>query len=167
MPAPAPPPALHVVLVAPEIPPNTGAIGRLCVATGSRLHLVKPLGFRIDDRTLTRAGLDYWDHLDWRLWDSFDSLRTEAIAEATAVGSPDPRFFFFTTKGRRPYWDQSFKPGDHLVFGRETRGLPESLLAAHPDLCLTIPMHPAARSLNLATATAITLYEACRQIRSI
>jgi tRNA (cytidine/uridine-2'-O-)-methyltransferase len=164
-PAPMPTefPCFHVVLVEPEIPPNTGNIGRLCVAAGARLHLVQPLGFRIDDRTLARAGLDYWSHLDWRLWESFAALQAGAAAEAADAGTEPPRFFFFTTKASRPYWTESFRRGDFLVFGRETRGLPESLLAANAERCLTIPMAPEARSLNLATATGIVLYEALRQ----
>src|SRR5947207_12078272 len=109
----------NVVLVEPEIPPNTGNIGRLCLATGSTLHLVKPLGFAIDDRTLKRAGLDYWKEVEVRLWDSFDELHRDA--------GPDHRFFFLTTKTNRAYYDVSFRPGDFLVFGRETKGLPESL----------------------------------------
>jgi tRNA (cytidine/uridine-2'-O-)-methyltransferase len=157
-------PRFHVVLIEPEIPPNTGNIGRLCVAAGARLHLVKPLGFKIDDRTLARAGLDYWPHLDWRLWESFAALQAGGGGEASGVGAGGPRYFFFTTKSTRPYWSESFQPGDFLVFGRETRGLPESLLAANADRCLTIPMAPAARSLNLATATGIVLYEALRQV---
>ena len=160
---PAEPPLFHVVLIEPEIPPNTGNIGRLCVAAGARLHLVKPLGFQIDDRTLARAGLDYWPHLDWRMWESFAALQAGVTIEAGESGAGPPRFFFFTTKSERPYWSESFQPGDFLVFGRETRGLPESLLAANADRCLTIPMAPAARSLNLATATGIVLYEALRQ----
>lgn len=162
-PAPGRPPVIHVVLVEPEIPPNTGNIGRLCVAAGARLHLVKPLGFQLDDRRLARAGLDYWPHLDWRLWESWSHLQAAATEHET---EPVPRFFFFTTKAARPYWSESFRPGDYLVFGRETRGLPESLLAAQADRCLTIPMAPAARSLNLATAAGIVLYEALRQLTS-
>lgn len=142
----------NVVLVEPEIPPNTGNIGRLCLATGSRLHLVKPLGFSIDHRELKRAGLDYWKEVDVRLWDSFERL-TESVTG---------RYFFLTTKSDRPYYDIRFKAGDLLVFGRETKGLPESLLAAHPDKLLTIPMH-GTRSLNLATAVAVVLFEAVRQ----
>src|ERR1700719_1180971 len=122
----------NVVLVEPEIPPNTGNIGRLCLATGSTLHLVKPLGFSIDDRTLKRAGLDYWKEVDVRLWDSFEELRR---AEATSA-----RFFFLTTKSKRAYYNVSFRAGDFLVFGRETKGLPEGLLAAHRGELLTIPM---------------------------
>jgi tRNA (cytidine/uridine-2'-O-)-methyltransferase len=144
----------NVVLVEPEIPPNTGNIGRLCLATGSTLHLVKPLGFAIDDRTLKRAGLDYWKEVDVRLWDSFDELQRK-------VGT-DCRFFFLTTKTSRAYYDVNFRPGDFLVFGRETKGLPESLLAAHREELLTIPMR-GTRSLNLATAVGIVLFEAMRQ----
>ena len=144
----------NVVLVEPEIPPNTGNIGRLCLATGSTLHLVKPLGFSIDDRTLKRAGLDYWKEVDVRLWDSFEELRQSR--ETTA------RFFFLTTKSKRAYYDVTFLAGDFLVFGRETKGLPESLLAAHPHDLLTIPMR-GTRSLNLATAVGIVLFEAVRQ----
>lgn len=144
----------NVVLVEPEIPPNTGNIGRLCLATNSTLHLVKPLGFSIDDRTLKRAGLDYWKEVAVQLWDSFDQLQGEF--------GPDARFFFLTTKTNRPYYDVKFRPGDFLVFGRETKGLPESLLAAHRQDLLTIPMR-GTRSLNLATAVGIVLFEAVRQ----
>ena len=146
----------NVVLVEPEIPPNTGNIGRLCLATGSTLHLIKPLGFSIDDRTLKRAGLDYWKEVDVQLWDSFEDLRRSR--ETTA------RFFFLTTKTKRAYYDVHFFAGDFLVFGRETKGLPEPLLAAHPDELLTIPMR-GTRSLNLATAVGIVLFEAMRQLR--
>lgn len=144
----------NVVLVEPEIPPNTGNIGRLCLATGSTLHLIKPLGFSIDDRTLKRAGLDYWPEVDVRLWNSLDELQKSAGTKA--------RFFFLTTKTKRAYYDVHFRAGDFLVFGRETKGLPESLLAARPDDLLTIPMR-GTRSLNLATAVGIVLFEAMRQ----
>ena len=146
----------NVVLVEPEIPPNTGNIGRLCLATGSTLHLVKPLGFSIDDRELKRAGLDYWKEVDVRLWDSFGDLRQSHESGA--------RFFFLTTKSDRAYFDVAFQPGDFLVFGRETKGLPEKLLAAHAEELLTIPMR-GTRSLNLATAVGIVLFEAMRQQR--
>ncbi|HEY8902324.1 MAG TPA: tRNA (cytidine(34)-2'-O)-methyltransferase [Chthoniobacterales bacterium] len=146
---------LHVVLIEPEIPPNTGNIARLCLAAGARLHLVEPLGFSIEDRALRRAGMDYWHEVDVRTWPNFATLQVEA---------GEARFFYFTTKTRRIYWEAEFRDGDHLVFGRETRGLPESLLAANEPHCLTIPMQPDARSLNLATATGIALYEAKRQI---
>lgn len=163
-------PSFHVVLIAPEIPPNTGNIGRLCVGAGARLHLVKPLGFQIDDRTLARAGLDYWPHLDWRLWESFTDLQEEATEEAAQIaasgetGLSAPRFFYLTTKTKRAYWDHAFQQGDYLVFGRETRGLPESLLQENEAQCLTIPMQPETRSLNLATSVGIVLYDALRQI---
>jgi tRNA (cytidine/uridine-2'-O-)-methyltransferase len=147
-------PMFNIVLVEPEIPPNTGNIGRLCLATRSRLHLVKPLGFSLDDQKLQRAGLDYWDEVDVRIWDSFPELqRAQGIAA---------RYFFLTTKSARPYYDVDFREGDFLVFGRETKGLPESLLAKNIDACLTIPMH-GTRSLNLATAVAVVLFEAVRQ----
>jgi tRNA (cytidine/uridine-2'-O-)-methyltransferase len=148
---------LNVVLVEPEIPPNTGNIARLCLATGSRLHLVKPLGFSTDDRQLKRAGMDYWPQVDLRYWENLETFNRE-------TNTPSIRRFFFTTKSRKTYWDISFHPDDFLVFGRETKGLPESLLDAHTESCYTIPMHPEARSLNLATATAIVLFEAIRQL---
>ena len=146
----------NVVLIEPEIPPNTGNIGRLCLATGSRLHLVKPLGFSLENRQLKRAGLDYWSEVDVRIWDSFQELER---AHATAA-----RFFFLTTKSTRPYYDTDFRDGDFLVFGRETKGLPKDLLERNFDTCLTIPMH-GTRSLNLATAVAVVLFEAVRQQR--
>jgi tRNA (cytidine/uridine-2'-O-)-methyltransferase len=148
---------IHVVLVEPEIPPNTGNVGRLCLATGAVLHLIEPLGFSLDDRLLKRAGLDYWHLVDVRRWPSW-----QAFCEAAPAGA---RLFFLTTKTERPYWDAAFKDGDYLVFGRETKGLPEELLAKHADACLTIPMQKQTRSLNLATSVGIVLYEAVRQLR--
>ena len=154
---PAPP--FHVVLVEPEIPPNTGAIARLCAATYCHLHLVEPLGFRLDDRTLARAGVDYWPQVTWRTWPSW-----AALGEAHSGA----RFHFLTTKTKRPYTQARFQPGDFLVFGRETKGLPESLLAEHADACLTIPIaNEQVRSLNLATAAAIVLFEALRQTTTL
>ena len=147
---------LHVVLVEPEIPPNTGNIGRLCLAAGAHLHLVKPLGFSLEDRYLRRAGLDYWRDVPVTVWDSFDKLRAEHSAET--------RCWFLTTKATRAYWDADFRDGDFFIFGRETKGLPENLLAAHPEELLTIPMR-GTRSLNLATAVGIVLFEAMRQQR--
>jgi tRNA (cytidine/uridine-2'-O-)-methyltransferase len=146
----------NVVLVEPEIPPNTGNIGRLCLATGSTLHLVKPLGFAIDDRTLKRAGLDYWKEVKVRLWDSLEEL--------LKAREQKERLFFLTTKSERAYYDVRFRPGDFLVFGRETKGLPDALLVANREDLLTIPMQ-GTRSLNLATAVAIVLFEAVRQQR--
>lgn len=146
---------LHIVLIEPEIPQNTGNIARTCLAAGARLHLVGPLGFEIDGAALRRAGMDYWEKCDVRRWDSLEDLR---------AGAGTGRFFFMTTKSRRAYWDVRFADGDHIVFGRETRGLPESLLAAEKPNLLTIPMSADARSLNLATSVGIVLYEACRQL---
>jgi tRNA (cytidine/uridine-2'-O-)-methyltransferase len=145
----------HVVLVEPEIPPNTGNVGRLCLAAGAHLHLIRPLGFSLDDRALRRAGLDYWHEVKVTVWESFAALQ--------AAQPRDARWFFLTTKATRVYWDAEFRAGDFLVFGRETKGLPESLLAAHPERCLTIPMPGSTRSLNLATSVGIVLYEALRQ----
>jgi tRNA (cytidine/uridine-2'-O-)-methyltransferase len=149
----------HVVLVEPEIPPNTGNIARLCLAAGAHLHLVQPLGFSLDDRYLRRAGMDYWEAVQLSVWENWDVFRA-----AHLTGTP-PRHYLLTTKTDRPYVDAAFRPGDYLIFGRETRGLPESLLLAEPDRLLTIPMAPAARSLNLATAVGIVLFEALRQTR--
>ena len=145
----------NVVLVEPEIPPNTGNVGRLCLATRSTLHLVEPLGFSLDDRRLKRAGLDYWDEVDVREWSSLEELQR---ANASA------RFFYLTTKAKRPYFDVQFWSKDFLVFGRETKGLPERLLEENRENCITIPMH-GTRSLNLATAVGIVLFEAMRQQR--
>jgi tRNA (cytidine/uridine-2'-O-)-methyltransferase len=144
----------NLVLVQPEIPPNTGNVARLALATGCRLHLVRPLGFTLDDRQLRRAGMDYWREVDVRLWESFDEF----------AASASQRSLFFSTKARRPYWEISFMQGDNLIFGRETKGLPESLLAKRADDCYTIPMVAGARSLNLATAVAIVLFEGVRQL---
>jgi len=148
---------LQIVLVEPEIPPNTGAIARLCAATNTVLHLVEPLGFRLDHRALKRAGMDYWEHVTWRTWPDLTSLH------AAHAGAP---FYFLTTKASRLYTDARFEPDAFLVFGRETRGLPESLLRENADACLTIPiLNPQVRSLNLATAAAIVLFEALRQVQ--
>ncbi|MGA3171337.1 MAG: tRNA (cytidine(34)-2'-O)-methyltransferase [Chthoniobacteraceae bacterium] len=149
-------PLLNVVLYQPEIPSNTGNIARTCLATGARLHLIKPLGFSIDDRQLKRAGLDYWDEVDVRIWENVDELFAATREEAE-------RRFFFTTKTRRAYYEAKFKAGDWLFFGRETKGLPESLLEANAENCVTIPMESGARSLNLSVAAGIAIYEARRQ----
>ena len=149
----------NVVLVEPEIPPNTGNVGRLCLATGAHLHLVKPLGFSLDDKALKRAGLDYWAEVKVTLWESFEELQQAQGRSA--------RFYFLTTKSKRAYWDVRFAPGDFLVFGRETKGLPEPLLQANADAALTIPMPGSTRSLNLATSVGIVLYEAVRQVTGL
>ncbi len=148
----------HIVLVEPEIPPNTGNIGRLCLATDSHLHLIKPLGFSIDDKALKRAGLDYWKDVRVSVWESLDDF--------FAAHPRDARYFFLTTKSHRAYFSETFRDGDYFVFGRETKGLPESLLAANHERALTIPMTGATRSLNLAVSVGIVLYEAIRQQQS-
>ncbi len=148
----------NVVLVEPEIPPNTGNIARLCLAADAHLHLVRPFGFSLDDKYLRRAGMDYWEQVKVTVWESWDVLYTAHLATS--------RHFLLTTKTDRPYYEETFEPGDYLIFGRETRGLPESLLtSAGRNRLLTIPMAPAARSLNLATAAGIVLFEAMRQVR--
>lgn len=145
---------LHVVLVEPEIAGNTGAIGRTCVAAGARLWLVRPLGFVLDHRRIRRAGLDYWEHLDLQVVDSIDEV-------AAAVGAD--RLWYFSTKAVSSYVDVAYRPGDALVFGAESRGLPPRLLDDNPDRSVRIPIRPEARSLNLANSVAIGLYEAVRQ----
>ena len=145
----------NIVLVEPEIPQNTGNIVRTCAATGSTLHLIRPLGFEVTDKHLKRAGLDYWYLTDIRYYDSFDEL-----FEKYSTGD---NFYFMSTKGSKIYAEASFKDGDFLVFGRETRGLPEPLLEKHYDSTLRIPMIGESRSLNLANSVALTLYEAIRQ----
>ncbi len=149
------PPPFNVVLVEPEIPPNTGNIARLCAATRTILHLVKPLGFELSDRTLKRAGLDYWQHLQWQTWETSDAFFQTV---------PPDRLHLFTTRAGGPYHRAEYRPGDYLVFGRETKGLPIERLNAFPDRCRRIPMaHPGVRSLNLSSSAALALYEALRQ----
>jgi len=146
---------LNVVLFEPEIPPNTGNIGRLCHAAGADLHLIEPLGFSLDEKALKRAGLDYWRELTPTLWPTFEVF-LESVPEDSAV-------YYLTTKAERIYWDVNFKRGDYLVFGPETRGLPDSLLQKTGETCLTIPQ-VRGRSLNLATAAGIVLFEGIRQV---
>lgn len=148
--------AFNIVLVEPEIPQNTGNIVRTCAATGSTLHLVRPLGFSIDDKRLKRAGLDYWHLVDIRYYDSFDVLKK---------AYPGSVFYYTTTKGKKFYDRIRYCQGDFLVFGRETRGLPRELLERNPESCIRIPMvkETAARSINLSNAVAVVLYEALRQ----
>ena len=146
--------ALNIVLVNPEIPQNTGNIARTCAATGAMLHLIEPLGFQLADKYLKRAGLDYWHLMHYRVWPSLeDFLRAH----------PDARMHFASTKAPRGYHQAEYRDGDFLVFGCETRGLPENLLARVYDHCVRIPMRPEARSLNLSNSVAIVLYEALRQ----
>lgn len=145
----------NIVLVTPQIPNNTGAIGRLCVNTGATLHLIKPLGFDISEKALRRAGMDYWHKLDLKVWESL-----EAFLDAHPNRE---RFFLATTKTNRPYFDIAFKKGDYLLFGSETSGLPAELLETYQSQCMTIPMTKEGRSLNLAISTGIILYEAIKQ----
>ena len=149
-----PAPLFHIVLHEPEIPNNTGNIGRTCIATGCALRLIHPLGFETSVKALRRAGLDYWprlaptEHADWP-----DYTRAH----------PTARRWCFTTKSARPFWDADLRPGDHLVFGKETAGLPADILSAHADNLVTLPMVPGERSLNLATAVCAAIYEGVRQ----
>ena len=145
---------LNLVLMEPEIPQNTGNIARTCAATGARLHLVEPMGFRVDDKKLKRAGLDYWHLLDITYYPS---------AEAFFAAHPDETFFYFSTKAPRAYTEVRYPARAFLVFGKETAGLPEALLKANPDTTVRIPMISEARSLNLSNAAAVGAYEALRQ----
>lgn len=144
----------HVVLVEPEIPQNAGNIARTCAATGCVLHLIKPLGFEISDKYLKRAGLDYWHLVQVEVHES---------VEEALFGVPEEKLHFFTTKSPRVYSEARFREGDYLVFGKETKGLPDELLLAHPATCVRIPMREEARSLNLSNSVAIAVYEGLRQ----
>ena len=146
---------LHVALIEPQIPPNTGAIARLCAATGSALHLIEPLGFTLDDRELRRAGLDYWDAVDAWVHPGWRAFRSVVARE---------RCVYFSAHGTRPYWDAPFRDRSCLVFGNETQGLPERIREKHPACVFRIPMTAEVRSLNLATAVGIVLYEAVQQL---
>ncbi len=145
---------MHVVLYQPEIPHNTGAVGRTCVAVGAKLWLVRPLGLQVDDYHLRRAGLDYWQHLEWEVADDWDALLARLA---------DRRPWFFSKTGTRPYTDVRFAEGDVLVFGGESLGLPQVLLEAAADRVLRIPVRPEARSLNLSNSVAVATFEAQRQ----
>ena len=147
---------MNVVLVEPEIPPNTGNVARLCAATHSTLHLIEPFGFKLDDTQLKRAGMDYWQHVKWQRWKSW--------ADFVAHAGVDARLWFIESGGTRHYSEVEFGPNDFLVFGRETAGLPKALLEQHRDRWLRIPMFNAdARSLNLSNCVSLVLYEALRQ----
>lgn len=146
---------MNIVLVNPEIPQNTGNIARTCAATGAALHLVKPLGFSLDDKYMKRAGLDYWFLADVRVHESWEDF---------LKANPGARMYYATTKAPRDYCQAKYAPDDFLVFGRETRGLDEEMLARNYEKCIRIPMRPEARSLNLANSVAIVLYEALRQL---
>lgn len=151
------PPIFHVVLHQPEIPNNTGNIGRTCIATGCALHLVRPLGFDTSEKACRRAGLDYWPRLSPREHESWD---------AYVAAYSDASRWYFTTKTARPVWEANLAPGDHLVFGKETAGLPDSILEGNADRLLTLPMLATERSLNLATAVCAVVYEGLRQLAS-
>ena len=146
----------NIVLLNPQIPQNTGAIGRLCVNTDATLHIIKPIGFDLSQKAVRRAGLDYWRLLDLKVWENLDEF-------LNIYKDYSHRFFFSTTKSNKNYFDVSFKKGDFLFFGSETAGLPAELLKNHPEQCITIPMTKEGRSLNLAISTGIVLYDAIRQ----
>lgn len=147
--------AFNIVLVEPEIPANTGNIARTCIATGSVLHLVRPLGFNTDDKSLKRASIDYWHEVQVRYYDSFEEVVQQY---------PEHQFYYATTKGNNKHTDFSYNKGDFFVFGKESAGLPASLLAQHPNTCVRLPMLETVRSLNLSNSVAIMLYEAWRQV---
>jgi tRNA (cytidine/uridine-2'-O-)-methyltransferase len=147
---------MHIVLVEPEIPPNTGNIARLCAATRTHLHLIEPLGFKLDDAQLKRAGMDYWRHVEWHRWPDWAAFHQQL--------SPGARLWFIESNGPRLYSEAQFAPEDYLVFGRETAGLPKQLLKENHDHWLRLPMfNPESRSLNLSNCAAIVLFEALRQ----
>ena len=147
---------MHIVLVEPEIPPNTGNVARLCAATGTTLHLIEPFGFKLDDAQLKRAGMDYWQHVKWFRWKNW--------AEFAAHTEPGARLWFIESSGERDYAEVNYQTDDYIVFGRETAGLPKPLLERNRDRWLRIPMFNAdARSLNLSNCAALVLYEALRQ----
>jgi len=150
-------PLLHVVLHQPDIPQNTGNIGRTCVAAGAKLWLVRPLGFHLDERHLRRAGMDYWQHVDWEAVENWHDLTTRLA---------DRNFWYLTKTATRLVWQAEFRPGDVLVFGSETRGLPASILAEQPQCNLKFPMREPVRSLNLASAATAVIYEALRQFQA-
>lgn len=145
---------MNIVLYEPEIPQNTGNIARTCAATGTRLHLIRPLGFDISEKSVKRAGLDYWDKLELRVYDNWQDFLAQ---------NPNASLWFASTKAAHCYADVSYSADDYLVFGKETHGLPEPLLAANYERCVRIPMRPTLRSLNLANSVAVVLYEALRQ----
>lgn len=147
---------MHLVLVEPEIPPNTGNVARLCAATKTTLHLIEPFGFKLDDKQLKRAGMDYWQHCEWHRWPDWSAFQTRLPLDA--------RLWFIESNGPRLYTEVGYGPNDYLVFGRETAGLPRPLLEANRDRWLRIPMfNPQSRSLNLSNCAALVLFEALRQ----
>lgn len=146
--------SLNIVLLEPEIPQNTGNIGRTCCATGTRLHLIEPLGFRLDEKSLQRAGMDYWKNLDVTIYDSYRDFCEK---------NPNAKMWYATTKAKNRYSDVEFADNDFIMFGKESAGIPEEILVENKDECIRIPMNPEIRSLNLSNSVAIVLYEALRQ----
>ena len=145
---------MHIVLHQPEIPGNTGNIGRTCVATGTSLHLIEPLGFRLDEKSIRRAGMDYWEHLDVERYMNFAEFQEK---------HPGAKIWMATTKAKKAYTEAAYAPDDYIMFGKESAGIPEEILVEHEESCIRIPMLPAIRSLNLSNSVAIVLYEALRQ----
>lgn len=145
---------MHIVLHQPEIPANTGNIGRTCVATGTSLHLIEPLGFRLDEKAIKRAGMDYWEHLDVNNYINYEDFLAK---------HPGAKIWYATTKAKHCYTDVSFGPDDFIMFGKESAGIPEEILVDNEENCIRIPMNPEIRSLNLSNSVAIVLYEALRQ----
>ena len=146
--------ALNIVLFEPEIPANTGNIGRTCVATGTRLHLIEPLGFRLNEKEIKRAGMDYWEHLDVTRYMNFEEFLEK---------NPGAKIYMATTKGQHVYTEVKYEPDCYIMFGKESAGIPEEILVKHPDNCIRIPMLSEIRSLNLSNSVAVVLYEALRQ----
>lgn len=145
---------MHIILHQPEIPQNTGNIGRTCVATGTSLHLIEPLGFRLNEKEIKRAGMDYWEHLDVNRYMNFEEFKEK---------NPNAKIWMATTKAKHVYTDVEFGPDDYIMFGKESAGIPEEILVDYEETCIRIPMLPAIRSLNLSNSVAIVLYEALRQ----
>lgn len=145
---------MNIVLLEPEMPANTGNIGRTCVATGTRLHLIEPMGFKINDKMLKRAGLDYWEHLDVTVYDSYHDFLQK---------NPDVKIYMATTKAKQTYTEVSYDTDAYIMFGKESAGIPEEILVEHQEDCIRIPMNASIRSLNLSNSVAIVLYEALRQ----
>ncbi len=163
-PTPTKDPIAHIVLLNPEIPNNTGSIGRTCVAAGAALHLIHPLAFDIDEKACRRAGLDYWPRLNLTNHDSLAEYQASKQASKQTSKPAPPNTWYLTARASRTIYDITPQKGDHFVFGKESVGLPKDLLAAHPDQCLSIPLVPSERSLNLSTACAITLYAAIQSL---
>ena len=145
---------LNIVLFEPEIPANTGNIGRTCVATGTKLHLIEPLGFKLNDKTVKRAGMDYWQHLDVTRYDDWEDFLER---------NPHAKIYFATTKAKHVYTEVEYEPDAYIMFGKESAGIPEEILVKYPEQCIRIPMIGETRSLNLSNSVAIVLYEALRQ----